>query len=45
MAYRCSLLLRTLPAVENELEPLPQFFFDLPEPEPNDSAQTKESVR
>lgn len=33
MAYTCSLLLRTLPAIGDELEPeQPQVIFDLPRP-------------
>ena len=37
MAYTCSLLLRTLPAIEQELEPeKPQFVFDLPRPKRDD---------
>ncbi|HEY6944549.1 MAG TPA: hypothetical protein VI431_05360, partial [Candidatus Acidoferrum sp.] len=37
MAYTCSLLLRTLPAIDDELEPeKPQFIFDLPRPKRDD---------
>jgi hypothetical protein len=37
MAYTCSLLLRTLPAIEEELQPeTPPFVFDLPRPKRDD---------
>jgi len=37
MAYTCSLLLRTLPAIEEELQPeTPPFIFDLPRPKRDD---------
>ena len=36
MAYTCSLLLRTLPAIDQELEPEDQIIFDLPRPKRED---------